>query len=250
MEYIARALDLCSTSNQRQILSFYNETHRYYHNLNHLDSMIKIACEDYSGLTALLFDEKATDDDVDVDVDINLNTVERVVARNLLEIILIHDIVYYPQSSRNEELSKAVYDNLEFNEENKLFRIKSTAVGRAVLASAKHPITLAPREKFIRQLDYDFLDYDLYELSTEKFGINGDNIWYEFHVSTGIPAAQFCMGRKAFFEHMLTTPMIYTRHPQWEDAARDNIKRSLEDLKQPGYAKHLTKLAQKKGIAR
>ena len=135
-DYVGMRSNTCT-----MLRDLYNEPHRFYHNLKHIEDLLSMAESEgkysYEVVTTILF----------------------------------HDAVYYPQSKLNEELSAALYR----------YDMRSSAdlrVVEAILASKNHcdPVNedLAPWVLY-------FLDYDLAGLASNKFEENSARIYLEFH---------------------------------------------------------------------
>jgi predicted metal-dependent HD superfamily phosphohydrolase len=181
------------------IVELLNEPHRIYHNQDHIEHLLGLAAEEQN-----LFDE-------------------------MILTIAYHDIIYYPQSKRNEELSAVVYQHMDL--------LPNRDVIDAIHASKDH---CDPANSSLPSWALDFLDYDLEGLAN-NFRENGRKIYYEFKPFCS--TKEFIAGRGAFYEKMLSNERIFWNHPEWEDKARINIKNDLYWLNKmsgPDYIRNLT----------
>ena len=175
--------------------NLYTEPHRFYHNIDHIEHLLTLAEAEgkYDG--------------------------------NMIRTILYHDAVYYPLSKYNEELSAAFY----FAYDNDHSARDISEIQSAIIASKNH---LDDDNEYAPIWMQHFLDYDLAGLAEAKsFDINSVKIYREF--MPFVTFDQFVEGRKAFFVKMLSHKRLYWKHPQWEQAARDNIYRELSKMENP-----------------
>jgi len=172
---------------------YYNEPHRFYHNMDHIDFML----------------ERGK----------NLLNREQYLA------VLFHDIVYDPKRKDNEEKSASLMYKMLDEGYDTMKECSGEAVdviANIILDTRTHKAT-RPESELVLDLDLlgMGLDYD-------TFRINGENIRKEFsHLSD----VEWKIGRSHFFRELLKKPIFITkRFSHFEEAARKNIKREMESL--------------------
>jgi len=169
------------------------EPHRKYHNVDHIERMIELALrEGYS---------------VEKDP-------------RMFEAIVFHDVVYYPQSKINEELSALVYRSICLDPSDRY------TVMEAIWATIDHT---NPANTEYEEVPWilDFLDYDLEGLAT-NFYENSRKIYYEFRPY--VTDEEFFDGRLSFFKKMIASKSIFHNHPEWEEPARKNIQGEIDRM--------------------
>lgn len=232
--YCDRIFPHFGATQEKIMREWYTQPHRCYHNIDHIESMFKLAAEDYPYLGSLSIFEG--------------NYYHNV---NLLQAIAYHDLVYYPGSAHNETLSAELYfaltTHVDGDDNTCLLTAYNSNVHFAICKTAAY---LDPelRKNNPTWVD-DFLDYDLAGLATDAYVENGDNIWFEaasVMLDMETDVHKFIQNRIKFMNGLLALPAIYSnRHPQWEDAARKNIAKSIEGAIQPGYAQELLEILRK-----
>lgn len=176
----------------------YTQKNRAYHNLTHIDNMLKEATK---------FDQQIEDREV------------------LLLAIWFHDIVYDPLSKDNElksaEFAKRILKQTNLSEE----RIEKCY--QQILLTVKHqPHSTAPLD------DKLLIDFDLEILSRDwaEYKIYSGQVRKEYWM---YPKPLFKSGRKKAMGKFLERATIYQTpfyQNEKEAKARTNIKREMEEL--------------------
>lgn len=180
------------------VVARYEEPHRKYHNLEHIDSVIKrieTLGQDYDKWTVA----------------------------NATMAAFFHDIVYVPGWDKNERMSAEVarlyLDHIGVSEGC----VASVFIERAILSTINHTTTSSGTSALL-------IDADLYELGTDKYNANTDKIFREF----GEPDDDIWQaGRMAFLKSFLSRDRIYIL-PGQEDLelrAVQNMTAELESLR-------------------
>lgn len=180
----------------RQIQSAYSSPGRYYHNLNHIDSLLSLS------------DQYATS----------------VSDKDLIDFaIFYHDIVYSPSESDNElrsaEVAKNSLTELSVPEE------KRAAVVEYIIASKVHAVGANENDTDLAW----FLDFDMSILGAEweRYLEYSQNVRREYDM---YPDLIYNAGRKNFLQQTLSMPFIFhTRQlrEKFDRRARENLKREL-----------------------
>lgn len=133
------------------ILNFHSESHRHYHNLSHIVSLLKQA-EDLFSVS-------------------EFNSIEKAIINYS---IFFHDLVYNPQSRDNEAQSAKLF--MDFAVEKQLTQVIYEVVYESILATAHHSVSA----KF--EITNYFLDLDLSILGAEasKFDLYEEQIREEY----------------------------------------------------------------------
>ncbi|GAB4336060.1 MAG: hypothetical protein OHK0038_14170 [Flammeovirgaceae bacterium] len=182
-----------------EIVSYYSEKHRAYHNLGHIESLLNLA-KQYQ------------------------NLLEKV--DNVRFAIWFHDIIYQPSSSENEEnsalLAKKYLKKLGVPE-NQIQEICAW-----ILASKTHQL-LENQQIFDAQF---FLDIDLSILGAEKetYDVYCKNIRKEYNI---YPDLIYKLGRKKVLQSFIEKPKIYKTDLFFnllEEKAKANLKREMDNL--------------------
>lgn len=173
----------------------YTGSNRHYHNLQHLEAMLK-GLDDYPGLIG----EKA-----------------------LLEAaIFYHDIVYNPLRSDNEHQSGLVAQTLLTSKG--MATLKSEKIYSYILATKTHQTGESP------DADLDLLlDLDLAILGTapENYSVYTQQIRKEYWM---YPGPVYRAGRRKAMARFLEQPRIFKTdfyYERWEETARRNIEAEL-----------------------
>lgn len=196
---------IISETEARALLQRYEEPHRYYHGLEHLNFLFKRlnAFKRACGDEFLSADQKT--------------------AAGL--ICLYHDAVYKVDGSKDsEELSAKLFAESEAAKGLSPF-VRGVVI-EGILATAEHHRT---QEGLLFEQEL-FLDCDLSGMgdSYGQFVDNGDDIGQEY---AHVPEDVFNANRAAFFKKLLARPSIY--YTDWaranfESNTRRNIERYLE----------------------
>lgn len=182
------------------INSKYNESHRFYHNLDHIELMLD-EYERYSYSENLMkdYDKICT-----------------------LFSIWFHDIIYNPSKTNNEKES--------VNEFKKF--LKYVGLNTLFLKDVSHCIMatqhINPPSAFLPSL---VCDLDLYKLADSKLNKRiSNNVRKEFsHLSD----KEWLEGRKLFLEFMLKKDSIFSLFSfidKFEILARNNMSKELENI--------------------
>lgn len=180
------------------ILKYYLEKHRYYHNLSHIQNMLTQA-------------ENFKKDITDFDV--------------LLFSIWYHDIIYKSTKKDNEEKSASFAEkclkSINF-EEKRLKNIKNL-----IVSTKKHQIKIDENDDNAYLLDFDLsilgADWETYQNYIH-------NIRKEYKI---YPDFMYKPGRKKVLLHFLERDNLYfteTYKTRFENAARKNLKREIKLL--------------------
>eukprot|EP00834_Sanchytrium_tribonematis_P003304 NODE_123_length_17687_cov_0.732261.p10 type:complete len:219 gc:universal NODE_123_length_17687_cov_0.732261:14834-14178(-) len=177
------------------IQQLYAESGRYYHTINHVESLL----ESYKT---------------------NILRIKNHVA--VLLAIYFHDLVYNPLSRSNEEDSIIVFQN--FAEEVELSEALISLVSIMIRSTIKHfPL--------IVDLDVSlFLDFDLLILAAKKsqYDLYSKQIRLEYsHYSQ----KDYLKGRTEILEIFLQRERIYFCLNEYENKARSNIMNEIKMLK-------------------
>lgn len=179
------------------ILTHYSESHRYYHNLDHVQTLL-VFIEEYNHLVQDL--------------------------ENLQLAVFFHDIIYDVQRGDNEERSALVAT--QFLEQTSYPPEKIARVSEYIRATKSH-------QNPNNDSDLDcFLDFDLFILSGPErmYQAYAKNIRKEYGI---YPDAVYVPGRKKILQHFLDQPSIYKTagfRERFDTVAKENIQRELEKL--------------------
>lgn len=185
------------------VKNYYIEGHRFYHTMDHIESMLDGYDKYFNGC----FTE----------------------AEFLA--IVYHDIVYLPWASGNEENSAAM-----LNAHHKLYfsKVKQEVIDEAstIILATKHDGTpVSEAAKRVVDLDMMILGkaediYEKYRSNTRReYGMFSDEQWNQ--------------GRKIVLQRFLDMPRIFitdSMHDRFEERARSNIQKELEQLTCPPQA--------------
>lgn len=169
----------------------YRESHRHYHNLRHIDSMLEHLDRVHPG-----------DDAVEL-------------------AIWFHDIVYDPRSGENEVLSERFFEECLGRA---LHAELSTDVVRLILATDySRERTGRSDEDLIRDIDLSILAADQAQYSAYRVAIRSEY--------SHVPDRDFMAGRQAILMRFLVGRIYFTvGFGEFEAAARRNIAMELECL--------------------
>jgi len=179
-----------------ELVKHYSEKGRFYHNLNHLNSLL----QQILPLADLI---------KDLDM--------------VLFAVYYHDVVYSVLRKDNEEKS-ALFADKRLNALNvKVNRI--ALCNKHILASKAHRVSDDSDTNFFTDADLAVLgqDWSAYKIYTE--GVRKEYWIY--------PDIIYKPGRKKVVEHFLRMGKIYKTEPfyaKFENQARLNLKRELEEL--------------------
>lgn len=193
-----------------KIVELHSEPHRAYHNCDHLHYMLVKAMGYPTG-------------------------------HPIYKAILTHDIVYYPQSKNNEELSAAYYYYLTKGFAVTEMQLRSDVieavndedilVTQAILASKNHTNI---KNSLLNDWQRDFLDFDLMAMSDSRlYRMNAYKIWQEFEPTTF--KNDFIEGRTKWLKMMLDSKQLYWNHPEAEEPTRQNMAAEYQSLKAKNY---------------
>lgn len=179
------------------ILTHYSEPHRYYHNLDHVQSLL-VFMEEYNHLIKDL--------------------------EALQLAVFFHDIIYDVQRSDNEEQSALAA--IEFLQQTSYPAEKTALVADYIRATKTHVNPGGDSD-----LDC-FLDFDLFILSGPErmYEQYAKSIRKEYAV---YPDSVYIPGRKKVLQHFLDQPSIYRSagfKERFDTAAKGNMQRELEKL--------------------
>lgn len=182
----------------KDIISQYSKKSRYYHNLEHIHKMLT-----------------------------QLETIKGEIA-NLPEIkfaIWYHDIIYKSTKKDNEEKSAAFAKNRlkSFSFNTNSIKI----VEKLILSTKKHNVILNQNQDNAYLLD---LDLSILGSNWETYKNYTQQIRKEYKI---YPDFMYKSGRKKVLRHFLERDNLYftkTYKLQFENKARENIKRELETL--------------------
>lgn len=179
------------------IVTRYTEAHRYYHTLEHLESLLQLQ-EKYAAAI--------TDPDT------------------LQFAIFFHDLIYNVKQSDNEE--KSATAAADFLQQLPYPATRTTSVTAYIRATKNHQHTNGDTD-----LDH-FLDFDLAILgaSAGAYQTYTQQIRKEYAI---YPNLLYKPGRRKVLQHFLALPAIYKTaafREQYEEAARKNLAAELETL--------------------
>ena len=182
-----------------EIEKHYSGKNRFYHNLEHIASMLS---------AAHLLKDKVPDYDL------------------VLFAIWYHDIIYYPLKSDNEEKSAAFAGKALKKLGFKNDRIRKV---KEMIIKTKNHAAYTSSEDYDTQL---FLDCDLLILGSERHLYKNymEQIRKEYHL---VPDIIYNKKRRKFLKKFLDSEFIY-RIPEYrnslENKARENLKFEIETL--------------------
>jgi predicted metal-dependent HD superfamily phosphohydrolase len=194
---------------QLELKKRYSEPHRKYHNLSHIEEMLKWVPNDHPEVF------------------------------NIIEAILYHDIVHSPSFSPDgldETLSCAEYivytfsglhhmttTETPFGFEGKGSLLNERRVLEAINATARH----TQDQKHLCDVAQIVLDLDLstFALPWEEYQVWTVRLMEE--LSLKYPDVDITKGRQVFLAKLLEREKLYYVNTHWEDPARENIKRDL-----------------------
>lgn len=173
---------------------YYDEPHRFYHTIDHIDYMI------FAG--------------------------RKLMNREQYMAVLFHDIVYDAKRKDNEEQSASLmYKMLDagYDTMKECSGEAVDTIANIILDTRTHKAT-RPESELV-------LDLDLLGMSDsyETFRKNSDNIRKEYsHLSDN----EWSIGRRYFFTELLNRPKILTtnKFSMFDKDIRNNIKRELREL--------------------
>jgi pantetheine-phosphate adenylyltransferase len=132
------------------ILDIWNESHRHYHNLNHLNDLIRQINEDFA--------------------DGEIDQKER---EKLTLVALFHDLIYDPKRNDNEEKSAEMFYRLC----SEKYNLDLIEVNQIILDTKIHKPTSPLSQKFI-DYDMDICRRDFDELLDWEIGIRNEYNMY------------------------------------------------------------------------
>jgi len=179
------------------IISHYTEPHRHYHDLHHLQALLRLQ---------QAYTDRITDNET------------------LSLAIFFHDVIYDVKQADNEEQSALAA--AAFLQQTSYPAEKTAQVTDFIRATKTHQNTSGNTD-----LDY-FLDFDLSVLSASAadYSTYAQQIRREYSM---YPDELYKPGRKKVLTHFLTLPAIYKTdlfREQREVVARQNMQGELNDL--------------------
>lgn len=188
----------------RSVVEHYQEPHRKYHNLQHIQRIWEIRLS--------LVDRFPFVEDED---------------RKFLFATLFHDIIYNVGSKTNEIDSAEKFLNF-LGFKSKYSDPFVTEIYDVIVASRNH-CDIA--NAYLLDWQKLFLDIDLYDIggSEEIYAQNGEKIVEEF--SSKFRTDEITKGRMAWIESMLANRQIFWILTEREDQARRNMGYELTNLK-------------------
>jgi len=187
-----------SADSFRQVVAAYSETHRYYHNISHIEHCLTEF--DY------LRDSCTSPDDVEF-------------------AIWLHDVVYDPHASDNEE--RSAVRATEILTHLRCPEAKSIEIQKLILATKHLAIPTIPNAQLLVDIDLSILGQP-----PSIFQKYEDNIRAEY---SWVPDDKFRSGRSAVLHHFLDQASIYATErfqERYEMQAQENITKALIALAQ------------------
>lgn len=188
----------------QHVIEAYNEPHRKYHNLDHIESILnKIP----------LFIEAYDLKDIHVTV--------------LQYMTWYHDVVYVPGRSDNEIESARMYADAKGKPFGSGQRVIDTILFTGNIPASNHKMHTNPPTFF----SAIFFDLDLADMGTESYVENSFKIREEFGEFSDL---EWLAGRQKFLSDFLSRPFIYHTslgYKLWEERARFNMNMELSYLK-------------------
>ena len=195
---LSEAMDLIEmfTAMRDNVLETYGQEHRHYHNIEHIENIVRSIPDD------------------------------KYYTRVLIEAAIFHDFVYLPQPhpyGLSEALSVAEYMTYVmyafvpdiFEKDRKSFEHERLVI-EAINATTFHQF----HQEHLSEPTKVFLDLDLKILS---------HPWEEFIAYDDAVAKErgTTEGRVDFLKDLLHKKQIYYVHPEWELAAKENLKKRI-----------------------
>lgn len=198
---------------QAQLSCLYNQPHRYYHNIAHINACIRKFKEAWPEFKKTI--QKVSD-------------LRLPPPTYFLPAIWFHDAVYDPLAEHGQNEADSLDLAHNFCADN---FVDFSIVQEFILASADH----LKNQSTLRDETLFLLDIDLSGLSEDAsiFNRNSMNIYKEYE-HAGVPYDTYLKGRINLFEKLLAKDRIYYTkyfYDNYEDKARHNIESELEDLK-------------------
>lgn len=194
---------------QERLKACYTQKHRHYHNLDHLEEILKWVPEDHSEIEILL------------------------------EAILFHDLVYFPTAvalGLNEALSiaeylsyntKAMAFNIPFSKSDASFEYERLVI-EAINATTHHledQLYLGTTSKLMLDLDLSTFALPWEEYLVWKTRVEMENleVWKDTYQVEDIQR-----GRCLFLQKLNKRQQLYYVKTEWEQQARANIQQDIE----------------------
>lgn len=180
-----------------RLASLYNETHRAYHTLTHIDNMLSLV--DAVGRQSVAI-ELAT---------------------------WFHDAIYDPTRSDNEERSADLF--VEFAQRVGLSDALTTRVRRFILATAKHRLEGDLADDIDAQLFLD-LDLSILAASDDAYDVYARGIRIEY---AHVPEAAYLSGRPQVLRSLTSKDVFVSEifhTDKYEHAAKANVAREVASL--------------------
>ncbi len=181
----------CETADY--ILAQYQEPHRHYHNLGHIESIISL-----------------------IDKEDSLADAEK---RPLYEAAYWHDVCY-----PNKPSSPCLFEAMSLCEYVKRCKVHDIVTISAIVATAFHA---EDQVGHCRPVQF-FLDFDLasFALPWERCWEDSENVRKE--LCQVYEEKKFIAGNVAFLGQLLARKSIYYVKSEWDKVARSNIARIIE----------------------
>ncbi len=178
-----------------RLAAYYTESHRAYHNLEHIVNML---------------------DELDRQHGIDLA---------LVFAVWFHDAIYDSKEKNNEERSATVAEVAL--EEMGLYNHFGDRVTKLILATKHTGVPKSPAEEVIVDLDLAILGKPEKEFDAYQANIRKEYAW--------VPETDFRAGRSKILQSFLDRPTIYATklfQEKYEAAARKNLESTLRELQQ------------------
>lgn len=186
---------------QAHLTTLLSQSHRYYHNIHHINFCL-----------------------AQLELVPELNWHEEMIVTYA---IWYHDAIYNPYSSRNEEMSAALFRTEHCNSHIDL-RLHLSSIEDAILETAHHTTDLIePAHTTALMLDIDLAGLGQ---SWDTFSINGEDIRLEY---SHLDDETFIRGRIKFLEALKARKSLYYTkffHHTYELVAQTNVDSELKRL--------------------
>jgi predicted metal-dependent HD superfamily phosphohydrolase len=146
--------------------------------------------------------------------------------------LLFHDAVYVPGKPDNEARSAAFASGL-LSKHARLAPGEVDAIERMILATRDHRLS-ADQQGTDTAVVLD-IDMSILGAPWERYRQYADGVRAEY-VPAAASASRFTAGRLAFLSGLLAVPIFHTTQgrERWEETARENIAREIENLRCAG----------------
>jgi predicted metal-dependent HD superfamily phosphohydrolase len=196
-----------------KLVTLYNESHRHYHNMEHITDCFAALSRLRSIMTP--------------------HELKKSVVMEIGRMIWFHDAVYNvgPEVKHGENERKSAAIWADSTEGNALPHHEMMTVWYGIMMSAEH--TKHQKPAYFTMSQQIFLDIDLCGMggSYHSFLMNGEKIMREY---AWVDEDTFYDNRIKFFEQLLKRPYIYYHHVMrgmYEEKTRNNISRWISENK-------------------